>query len=388
VGTAIDVDHFASAEFLMKYLLILIFATAAFATTQQDEWVIKDTRLRARVVDAMKEYLFFVRKDSAAALSLSDRGNDADLIITALENTEDNTRQLIGVQYDSIRIASTEKVRAALGEALYDFIAERNGYEYDINLTTTEQRLSDVLWWVPQRSLFSLNQQMVKISPSFGFTNEIGNSTVQMPWWEYGMFRVGVVHSYFKFLFQGPFAPGLQRVWFVDKRHLDGAFGGAFEFNVENWGGEIAYATMSKQTSLYSTFIRPPYVNYISFIGQLTYSLDQPLGNLGALRLSFGGGMHVVKHDSIDATTDHFARDASQPSETIVSPILKIAFVSQNDNIEFTTQFYNTSLLFTLSAHIVGAVWLSGSGLMIKGLRNPQTYEPDYFIFLTPMVRW
>src|SRR5579883_486105 len=199
VGTAIDVDHFASAEFLMKYLLILIFATAAFATTQQDEWVIKDTRLRARVVDAMKEYLFFVRKDSAAALSLSDRGNDADLIITALENTEDNTRQLIGVQYDSIRIASTEKVRAALGEALYDFIAERNGYEYDINLTTTEQRLSDVLWWVPQRSLFSLNQQMVKISPSFGFTNEIGNSTVQMPWWEYGMFRVGVVHSYFKF---------------------------------------------------------------------------------------------------------------------------------------------------------------------------------------------
>ncbi|HET7152566.1 MAG TPA: hypothetical protein VFJ29_02280 [Candidatus Kapabacteria bacterium] len=373
----------------MKYsLLIFVFAAAAFATTQRSEWVIKDTRLRGQVISAMKEYLFFVQKDTAAALTLSDRGKDADLIVAALENSEDNTRQLIGIQYDSLHFSSTERVRALLGEALYDFIAERSGYEYDINLTTTEQRLSDVLWWVPQRTLFGLDHQMIKISPSFGFTNEIGNSTVQMPWWEYGMFRAGVVHSYFKFLFQGPFAPGLQRIWFVDKRHLDGAFGGAFEFNVENWGGEIAYATMSKQTSLYNTYIRPPYVNYISFIGQLTYSLDEPLGSIGALRITFGGGMHVIKHDSIDATSDHFARDASEPSATIVSPILKIAYVSENDNVEFSTQFYNTSLLFTCSTHIVGAFWMSGSGLMIRGLRTPESYEPDYFVFITPELRW
>lgn len=335
----------------------------------------------------MQEYLRVALDDSLGARYVAAHAQTADVVVEAIDNREENTRRLVAIGVDSVRISTTENIRAALGETLYEFVTARKRYEYDVNRTSQDERLCSVLWRPAERVRVSLNQQYVQISPSFAVIDELGNNEILMPWWQYGMFRIGVAHENFRFMFQGPFTPGLQKTLFIEPRHIDGAFGGAFQFHVENWSGEVAYATMTKQTSLDNVFIYPPYFNYVSMIAQVRYAIAVSAGGLGSLELTFGGGMHKIQHDSLgSAPQNSFYEAANQPA-LIVSPILQVAYVSLHDDVELIGQYYHSTLMFSGALHLGGAFWISGCAVMIKALRTPESYEPANFFFVSPEIR-
>lgn len=372
---------------LFALLTLLCVIPRAEATTVKSEWVLRDARLRARVARSIEEYYRFALDDSAGTQYIAERRQSAEIVIEAIDNREENTRRLVAVSVDSVRVAGTDNIRAALGETLYDFVTARKGYEYDVNRTTSDEQRCSVLWWPDERIRVGLDQQFVRISPSFAVIDQIGEPNLLMPWWHYGMVRIGVAHPNFRFMFQGPFAPGRDRLWFIDPRRIDGAFGGAFEFRVENWSGEIAYATMSKQTGVYDAFTHSPFVNYVSTVVQVRYSVTASAGSLGSLQFTFGGGLHKVQHDSLGEAPQNLLYDAAQESPLTVSPLFTVAFVSAHDDVELTGQYYHSSLMFSAAARIAGPVWLRGSAVMIKALHTPDPWEPDNVLFLTPEIR-
>ncbi len=368
-------------------LVVAFGAGAARATTVRTVWVIRDARLKARVMRAVEEYLTLTMGDTASAgrLAADRRG---EVAVEALESMEDNTRRVVALEVDTVRIAPTERVRVALGENLYEFITGRTGYEYDLTRTTEEDRLSALLWWPQERVVLSLDRQMVRLSNAFAVTNEIGNQSVQLPFWQYGMFRLGVAHPNFRLLLQGPFAPSITDVGFLKRRYIDGAFGAAFEFRVENWSGEAAYATISRKTSLYQTFAPAPFLAYYNYLVQVRYGLSVMVMPFGAVELTLGIGAHQIKLDTVGPDAPYYLYDASREEGLRVSPIVRASFVSRNDDVEATAQFYNASLLFSANVRVYGSLWLTGSYVTFKALRSPDIWEPSSFFYVSPMVRF
>jgi hypothetical protein len=381
--------------FKMIYIFSLLFivnllSQVTFAQIEPglvDGWYIRDSRITKTTISYVKEYLALNDKGHYDDVSYND-----DVIIFKNIRPASRDYPLEGMYVGKYKIENAEKLFIIMGKTLYDFIKDRDKYDwelYEFPTTVSECQLQgqNVNWWSSAKAQFSAFHSSFKVEKNWGFDGFLGLDQINYPWWYAGVFRVGFMHQRVRLGIQGPISMGYPSSGSFSKRLLDAGWGGYVSFNVDGFIGDFFFSDYVKKAN--EELRNEDEIYFLTYGGNMGYSFYVDISDFmpAALRISVGGEFHQVGQGHLDDPISKvIVKDTRHGAG---GPFLRFDLTEcSKESYEAFIQYANSSIMLGGAYNFTKAIGLEARFVIIEPLRNREAWEHSTLFMISPRIRF
>jgi hypothetical protein len=371
-------------------IAIIVLPQISFAQIEPglvDGWYIRDSKITKTTIAYVKEYLALNDKQHYDEIGYND-----DVVIFKSNRPSQRDYPLEGMYVGKYKIENAEKLFIILGKTLYDFLKDRDKYDWELYefptvISECQIQGQNVNWWSSSKAQFSAFRCSFKVEKSWGFDGTLGLDQINYPWWYAGVFRAGFMHQRVRLGVQGPLTMGYPSSGLFRERLLNAGWGGYLSFNVDGFIGDFFFSDYNKQANEELKNIDTIY--YLTFGGSIGYSFYVDISDFmpAALKISVGGEYHQVgQGHRKDEITKEIIKDKRHGTG---GPFLRFDLTEcEKASYEAFLQYANSSIMIGGAYNFTKAIGLEVRYSIIEPLRDREAWEQCNMFMISPRIRF
>lgn len=346
------------------------------------EWSLASVELHARTTSALLRYYSVIRGDSLQVRYIRQNTERFPYKIRAQVTDNDSLGRMLMISLGQIRFFSTENIRVALGDDLYDEVLKSR---FAPGTVSTGIDLGDSFdhtdWTGDHHVTWSVWERLdVRIDPEINLFVGLGAPESNQNFWNDGTGRVGVAAPGWEFAALFPFASGTTGVGPLRPRLLAPGFGATGSLRYEGLEARLRFTGFQDVAEESTRKLDRLFVH--SFSGELSGHLDLS-PSIGMIRLT--GGVSYEEFTELERRNDELVPDGQVRR---LSPVIGVRYTTPDENIRLSTELYDIALRGEVSIRLTSALWFELRAVSNELLRDPKPFEHPFALFFTPMLKF
>lgn len=346
------------------------------------EWNLASTELHGRTTSALLRYFTVIRADSLQVRYVRQNADRFPYKIRAQVADNDSLGQMFMISLGQLRFFSTENIRVALGDDLYeDLLRSRFAPGTVSSGVDLGDSFDHADWMGDHRITWSVWERLdVRVAPELNVFAALGAPESNLDFWADGTGRIGVAAPGWEFAALFPFAAGATSVGPLRPRLLAPGFGATGTLRYEGWEARLRFTGFQDIAEESTRKLDRLFVHSLSGELHYHYDLTPPIGTIRVT-----GGVSYEEYTELDVRNDELIPDGQVRR---LSPVIGIRYTTPDENIRLSTELYDISVRGEIGIRLTSDLWFELRAVSNELLREPKAFEHPFTLFFTPMLKF